>query len=305
MTVCLTLSNEISNDNWKTSIPLINGLGTEGIGSVFQYHILMNFFSDFIGIDFTFPGSENLSHYSYTKYSAEEFHKSIDDFFNFPNLDNNWDEVYMITELNEDFFRLIDENRTSNKRILLNLYRCHLHILNFCSKNLHEIFIKDRIDKIRNNLVFTGEKYFDDDINISLHLRTPNPNDIAAEIVSPLRELYTKEKDFHRYKNLIDYLKEQSKGRKVTFHIHSQGFKYNFNEFLDLIDNDFDVQLHIDDNPLSDLYHMANSSLLIMANSSFSWIASFLNSNQIIVRDNWSLFVHSNSIRANYDYKLL
>ena len=72
----------------------------------------------------------------------------------------------ILEELNEDFFRLIDENRTSNKTILLNLYRCHLHILNFCSKNLHEIFIKDRIDKIRNNLIFTGERYFNDDIYI-------------------------------------------------------------------------------------------------------------------------------------------
>ena len=303
MSVYLTLSNEVSDDSWKTSIPLINGLGTEGIGSVFQYHILMYFFSDFIGIDFTFPGSENLSHYSYTKYSTEEFHKSIDDFFNFSNLDNNWDEVYMITELNEDFFRLIDENRTSNKTILLNLYRCHLHILNFCSKNLHEIFIKDRIDKIRNNLIFTGERYFNDDINISLHLRTANPNDVPSEIISPLRELYIMERDFCRYKNLIDYLKEQVKEQKATLHIHSQGFKNNFDEFLELIDDNFDIQLHIDDNPLSDIYHMSNADLLIISNSSFSWLPSLLNSNQKIARDNFTNgpFVH-NCLKANYDF---
>ena len=105
-----------------------------------------------------------------------------------------------------------------------------------------------------------------------------------------------------RYRNLINFLKSSTEGRKTTLHIHSQGFITKFDEFLDLKENDFNVRIHLDDHPVSDLYHMANADLLIMANSSFSWIASFLNSNQIIVRDNWSWFVHSNSLKANYDF---
>jgi hypothetical protein len=48
---------------------------------------------------------------------------------------------------------------------------------------------------------------------------------------------------------------------------------------------------------------MSNSNLFIMSNSSFSWIASLLNSNQKIVRDNFTNgpFTH-NALRANYDY---
>tara|TARA_B100000131_G_scaffold14402_1_gene14746 strand:- start:440 stop:1399 length:960 start_codon:yes stop_codon:yes gene_type:complete len=315
MSIFLTLSDEASDDSWKTSIPKYNGLGTEGIGSVFQYQILLSFYADFIGIDFIFPGSENLSHHSYTEYSEKEFHQNIDSFFNFPKMNNNWDEVFMFAELqstndprgaqifNGELVSFIEKNKDTEKNILINLHWCHLYLLKFCQQNESEIFTKERIESIRDNLIFTGKKYFDGNINISLHLRTANPNDIPSEIVSPLRELYIMERDFYRYKNLIDYLKEQAKGQKATLHIHSQGFKNNFDEFLELIDDNFDIQLHIDDNPLSDIYHMSNADLLIISNSSFSWLPSLLNSNQKIARDNFTNgpFVH-NCLKANYDF---
>jgi hypothetical protein len=136
-----------------------------------------------------------------------------------------------------------------------------------------------------------------------LHIRTANPNDIPSEVVSPYREKYNFEKDFNRYLNLINFLKENTKEQKATLHIHSQGFTSNFQEFLELKTDIFDVQLHIDDHPVSDLYHMSNADLLIMSNSSFSWVASLLNSNQKIVRDNFinGSFVH-NAVKANYNF---
>jgi len=317
MSICLVLTNEVSNHSWKTSVPLNDGWGTEGMGSMIQYQLLLYFFSDFTGIPFTYSGSNNFSHHNYTEYSKDEFHKSIDTFFNLPKIESVWDKVYDYTgdkdrhqknihnrnSFDNEFFDLVKKYERSADKILLNLNGCHMKVLTYCEENLEKIFTKDRIDRIRNNLIFTGKKYFDHDINISLHLRTSNPNDIPAEIVSPLRELYTTEKDFYRYKNLIEYLKEQAKGQKATLHIHSQKFKNNFNEFLELIGNDFNVQLHIDDNPLSDIYHMSNADLLIMSNSSFSWLASLLNINQKIVRDNFTngTFVH-NSLKANYDF---
>ena len=68
-------------------------------------------------------------------------------------------------------------------------------------------------------------------------------------------------------------------------------------------ENDFNVRIHLDDPPVSDIYHMANADLLVMSNSSFSWVPSLLNSNQKIVRDNFTNgpFVH-NHIKANYDF---
>ena len=101
----------------------------------------------------------------------------------------------------------------------------------------------------------------------------------------PYREYYIKENHFGRYTNLINFLKEQTKNKKTILHIHSQGFSTDFTEFFVFKDDNFDVQLHIDDHPISDIYHMSNSDLFIMSNSSFSWITSFLNSNQIILAE--------------------
>lgn len=303
MSVCLTLSNKVSDESWKKKVPAIDGFGTEGIGSMMQYHLLLRFLTDFLGADFTYPGSTNFAHHSYSGYTEEEYISLIDTFFNFPNIDKEWDEVIDFTEVNGNLLSFIESNKNSEKRILANLSNCHRQIEDICSQNTSKIFTKERIDKIRDNLFFTGKKYFDSNINISLHIRTANPNDIPSEVVSPYREKYNFEKDFNRYLNLINFLKENTKEQKATLHIHSQGFTTNFQEFLELKTDIFDVQLHIDDHPVSDLYHMSNADLLIMSNSSFSWVASLLNSNQKIVRDNFinGSFVH-NAVKANYNF---
>lgn len=302
MSICLTLSNKVSDDSWKINIPPIDGFGTEGIGSMMQYHLLLEFYADFLGVDFTYPGSVNFSHHSYSGYSENEYLNLIDTFFNFPNLKNEWDEVYNFININAELFSLIENNK-NNRRVLVNLSNCHREVESICKQNLKDIFTEDRIDKIRNKLIFKGKKYFDDGVNVSLHLRTTNPNDIPSEIVSPLREYYVKERDFYRYKNLVNYLKKNIEEQRVTLHIHSQGFTTNFEEFLEFKSDRFGVQLHIDDHPVSDLYHMSNSDLLIMSNSSFSWVASLMNKNQKIVRDNFTngSFIH-NCLKANYNF---
>jgi len=303
MSVCLTLSNKSSDDSWKKKIPLIDGFGTEGIGSMLQYHLLLYFFADFIGVGFTYPGSENFAHHAYTEYSKEEYFAMIDSFFNFPNTNGCWDEVLEVTEMNDQLMALINANREGDKKILINLHNCHKSLASVCGQYMNEIFTKERIDRIRNNLSFDGERYFDEGINISLHIRTANPNDIPAEIVSPYREKYIFERDFTRYTNLVNFLKRNTEGRKTTLHIHSQGFTTNFEEFFELKEEDFNIKLHIDDHPISDIYHMVNADLLIMSNSSFSWLSSLMNSNQKISRDNFinGPFVH-NCLKANYDY---
>ena len=313
MSICLIVSDEVSDDSWKTSIPKYNGLGTEGIGSVYQYQLLLAFYADFIGVDYTFSGTTNLSHHAYTEYSAEGFCQSLDNFFNFSNLKKEWDEVHMFAQLestsdprgvdifNGELLSFRDDNK--DKDILVNLHWCHVHLAKFCAQHVAEIFTKERIDRIRSRLVFEGEKYFEDGLNISWHVRSANPSDIPVEIVSPLRELYVPDRDFVRYRNLINFLKSSTEGRKTTLHLHSQGFVTKFEEFLDLKENDFNVRIHLDDPPVSDIYHMANADLFVMSNSSFSWVPSLLNSNQKIVRDNFTNrpFVH-NHIKANYDF---
>ena len=133
-------------------------------------------------------------------YSEEKYFNKIDSFFNFPHVEDNWDEVYDYEgQINDQFFSLLDQYKDSKNRILINLHDCHRAVDSFCGNNIQSIFTKERVDRIRNNLVFEGEKYFNEGLNISWHMRTPNPNDIPAEIVSPYREYYVKERDFGRY----------------------------------------------------------------------------------------------------------
>lgn len=309
MTVYITLNNLKSDESWKQKIPLIDGFGTEGIGSMLQYHVLLSFLSDYTGIPFTYPGSQNFAHHSYTEYSESDYFRKIDKFFNFPNIHIEWDEVIDFggdlntANIDQEFFSLVEQSKNSDKNILINMHNCHRAVDRFCSSRVQDIFTKERVDKIRNNLVFEGKKYFDEGINICLHLRTPNPNDIPAEIVSPLREYYVKETHFGRYSNLVSFLKTQIGDKNSTLHIHSQGFSTDFSEFYVFEDKNFKVKLHIDDHPVSDIYHMANADLFVMSNSSFSWLPSLLNSNQKIVRDNFTngTFTH-NSIRTNYEF---
>lgn len=304
MSVYLTLSNNFLDGSWDGNLLPIDGLGTEGIGSVMQFHILLRFFSDYYGVFFTYPGSSNFSHYSYTHQTQDEYLKSIDKFFNFPNIKHQWEEVYNILDLDDHLFYLIESNKNNDKIVLINFWKSHGHLRSICQQKCSEIFIKDRVDRIRSSLVFEGKKYFDENVNISLHIRVENPCDIESEIHSSYRELYAYNKDFYRYENLLKYLQEKYKNKKATLHIHSQGFKENFEEFLQFRTDDFDIQVHLDDHPVSDLYHMSNSDLLITSNSSFSWISSLLNSNEKIVRDNQFNSIHfaHNVIKSNYDY---
>lgn len=308
MTVFLTLNNLKSDETWKKGIPLIDGFGKEGIGSMLQYHLLLSFLSDYINIPFTYPGSKNFAHHSYTEYSENDYFGELDKFFNFPNVVTEWDEVinfggdFNSANIDQEFFSLVEQSKNSNKNILINMHNCHRAIDTFCSNNIQNIFTKERVDRIRNNLIFNGKKYFDDDfVNISWHIRTANPNDIPAEIVSPYRDLYVKEKSFERYSNLVLFLKENTKTKKTILHIHSQGFCTDFSEFLVFEDENFQIKLHIDDTPMSDIYHMSNADLFVMSNSAFSTIPSVLSSSQKIVRDNHHTWTF-NSIKTNHDF---
>jgi|TARA_R100000030_G_scaffold35423_1_gene26427 hypothetical protein len=308
MSVTLTLSNKPVDESWYEKVPLIDGFGTEGIGSMIQYHLLLSFFSDSIGVSFTYPGSENFGHHSYVDCSESEYVNSIDKFFNFPNISKKWDKIINFggdvnINLDESFFSLVKQYQNSDENVLINLHDGHLAVSRYCAANVQHVFTEQRVDKIRNNLVFDGEKYFDDKINISWHVRTSNPNDVPAEIVSPLRELYFYEKDYQRYVNLINALKYTFDEKEVNLHIHSQGFTSDFSEFTKLKTDNFNIIAHLDDDAVSDLYHMSHADLFVMSNSSFSWVASLLNSNQKITRDNFTngSFVF-NFTKANYDF---
>ena len=285
------------------------GTGHDGIGSVVYYQLLTYIISKRIGVGFSHSGFDRLSHYDYTNYSHTEWSNCFTRFFNFPFLKKP-DKVVTINGIYDNLFCLIDQYKNSEESVLVDMHQptfaysgARESVEQYFIKNIDVLYDKGTIDSIRNNLLFEESKYFNQNkFNISLHIRSINPND--SEFHSQ-RELYDPLKDFIKYQKLIDQLKHKYRDIDADLHIHSQGDLNHFQEYLKLSNQKFKINLHINDNPWRDLYHMSNSDLFIMSNSSFSHIASLMNTNTIIVRDNFWHFTYPNSIKVDYNYNIL
>lgn len=284
----------------------MNGNKTEGAGAMMMYPIMLSFVSKFFGVEFSFSGVKDLSHFEYTDYTgdSESWSKSFEEFFNFPKLKNP-DEIIRGFSFDQNLVNFIAENRNTNKEILIELpqHGATWPMMCFCEQNSDIIFTEELVKEAKNNLRFSGEKYFNNgEVNIALHIRTENPKDVDAS--STERELYNYERDFSRYLNLIDRLKQKYYNKKTVLHIYSQGFTNSFEEFVNLTTEMFEVKLHIDEHPISDLYHMIYSDCFIMANSAFSYIASFMRTDLTYVRDNFWCFTYPSTIKVDYNFNI-
>lgn len=285
------------------------GTGHDGIGSVVYYQLLTYIISKHLDIEYSHSGFDKLSHYDYTNYSQAEWCNSFTKFFNFPFLKNP-DKVITISGMYDNLFSLIDQYKNSEESVLIDMNQptfayigARESVEQYFIQNIDTLYDRNIIDNIRNNLVFDESKYFDKSkFNISLHIRSINPND--SEFHSH-RELYNPLTDYIKYENLIEQLKYKYRDTDSEIHIHSQGKVSDFQNYLRLSNEKFQIVLHINENPWSDLYHMSNSDLLIMSNSSFSHIASLMNTNMIFVRDNFWHFTYPNSIKVDYNYNIL
>lgn len=285
------------------------GTGHDGIGSIVYYQLLTYIISKHLGVGYSHSGFNRLSHYDYTGYSHNEWCESFTKFFNFPHLKNP-DRIITLRGISDSLFSLIDQYKNAQESILIDMNQptfayigARESVEQYFIENIDTLYDKNIIDDVRNNLIFQDKQYFDKNkFNISLHIRSINPND--SEFHSH-RELYNPSKDYQKYVNLIDRLKHKYRDTDSELHIHSQGELTHFENYLSLSSETFQITLHINENPWSDIYHMSNSDLLIMSNSSFSHIASLMNTNTIFVRDNFWHFTYPNSIKVDYNYNIL
>ena len=68
------------------------------------------------------------------------------------------------------------------------------------------------------------------------------------------------------------------------FHIYSQGQEEWFDNFLN---QGWKVHLHINEHPLTSLYHMIKCDIRVMSNSSMSYLAALYGRGLSIARDNF------------------
>ena len=272
-----------------------NGFDAEGIGSVAQWNILLAALAQDLEVEFCADPFSNLNHYQYNGFSSKDWSDLFTKFFNFKtrNASNK------LIEYNGDINGLQNLINTSNEDLTINLSK--QFIVNNCFSRITEFGDKGYFTNIRNNLVFEDDVSFDKNyLNISLHLRSTNPGDIPPDC--PAMETFGVWLGEDKICNLIDQLKQKYYNSKVRLYIHSQGDSEKFSMVQNKSTEEFQVILKLNELPTRDLYHMSYSDVLILARSSYSWIAHLLNDNLTIARDNFHQPLKSGIIFLNSNY---
>jgi hypothetical protein len=275
-----------------------NGFNKEGIGSVVQWNLLLFCMAKDLGVEISVLPFKNIAHYNYTNYTSKEWSESFTNFFKFPYTSEFDVELEFDGEY-KDLEDFIDENLHTEKNISISIPK--KFIVEHGQKNISKYFQKKYLTEIKQNIAVDKNYFQKNHLNICLHIRSNNPNDVDFDIC---REAFLRHIDDSKFKNIITELKDKHQDNKVCLHIHSQGDIENFNNILNLSTKNFKIKCHLNEHPTVDIYHMSNADFLIMANSSYSWICHLLNYNPTYVRDNFWHSVYPNAIFLNSDYKI-
>lgn len=283
-----------TNSDGAKSQGYLNSGRIEGIGAIAQYQLLLYAICKKLGVEYYNSGFKNIGHSSYMNYTIEEWSNSFNAFFNL-STNVKIDYEYSFSKIDTEFFNFIETNKNDFYSTLI--YLEPESVLEYGQKIISETFEKEYLKDLKQNFIF-DQNYFEPNVlNVSFHIRNINPEDNSFQ---DFRELY--DKDNQNYILLMQQLKHICKDENVKLHIHSQGNESEFERILEYQENNFQINLHLNDHPMSDIYHMAHSDLLIMANSSFSWIAHLLNYNVSLVRDNFWHVTYPNTLKLDYNY---
>lgn len=241
-----------------------DGENTEGIGALAQYQIFAFAYALASHANFKFYPFTNLQHYQHCGVTQQEF----------------------CDDVNELFKCLKESSKSGVKEVRLQPKM----LMKFGQENLH--FVKKALDPL-NLCLPKSQKYFSDkDVNVALHLRTYTDTDCCT---APVREYLTegnKESVKKYYSNILTKIKEVYYDDNIVLHVYGQGTEEN-HKFLDEIHDN--VQYHIDEYPPITLYHMTNADILLMANSSFSYVPHLFNKSFTIAKPSFHHKLHENN----------
>lgn len=245
-----------------------DGGNTEGLGALAQYQLFTYALAKMHDCGFVFDGFKNLQHYQYNNVTQEKFSADASSFFNLVSdkAEGRCERVRSLATLYE--LLSVKENLTLELD-----WCCFGQIMN------NPVIIRDIEQQglIKNlPLSFDVQQvYFNPGKpKIAIHIRKFTGTDCDR---SPVREVFTDQRrDF--YQNLIHNISEII---DAEFHIFSQGIASDY-AFL----NSANVVMHIEEYPIISLYHMIHSDVLVMANSSFSYIAHLLGHPITFLRQN-------------------
>ena len=249
-----------------------DGKQTEGIGAVAQCQIHAYTLSKMLNIDYTSTNFENLQHY--------QEHSTLEQF-------SQDDKYWVVKDLcvvigNADLMRMADNN--------------------------HQTW-KPFVEELSSLVFFDEDKYYydDDKLNIAVHITNfiegrDNDRSLSREqfVQGNKKEQY--------YINLLQkfdqiFNQDNKTGTlEKEYHIFSRsqtpGDLTQFEAFTKL---GLPIKFHIDEHPLTSLYHLIKSDVKVLSNSSFSYISAIYGEGVSIARTNFHHKIPDNVIYSEYD----
>lgn len=280
-----------------------DGKQTEGIGAVAQCQIHTYTLSKMLGVGFVSTKFENLQHYQEHD-TQENFSNDVTNFFNFPNQIEPPSDAVKFDHVDQTFLDFIEKNRNSDD-IYVEISNKDLIRVAISNTEKWSSVIPD-LSKLVS--IDDSKKYFDEDkLNISLHITNfieGRDNDRTLQ-----REQF--EQGNRKEKYYIDLLQKfddifNRRGRTLfvdkEYHIYSRSqIPGDLNQFEAFTKLSLPIKFHIDEHPLISLYHLIQSDVKVLSNSSFSYISALYGDGLNIVRDNFFCKLPYNAVYTDYD----
>tara|TARA_B100001250_G_scaffold366119_1_gene347272 strand:- start:656 stop:1561 length:906 start_codon:yes stop_codon:yes gene_type:complete len=281
-----------------------DGYQTEGIGAVAQCQIHTYTLSRMLGVEFASTKFENLQHYQ--EHSTQvEFCQDVTKFFNFPKGQLNSDNVVSFEKIDEEFIKFVEENR-NEKDLYVEVGRADMMRTADNNYQKWNSFVKD----LSSLVVFDKSKYYFDEekLNVSLHITNfieGRDNDRSTS-----REQFIQGNDKEKYyinllqkfDKILNDKNNRASSVEKEYHIYSRsqtpGDLEQFDAFTKL---GLPIEFHIDEHPLTSLYHLIHSDIKVLSNSSFSYISAIYGDGLSIARDNFHHKIPENVIYSDYD----
>ena len=282
-----------------------DGKQTEGIGAVAQCQIHTYTLSKMLNVGYVSTNFKNLQHYQEHS-TQEKFCEDVTKFFNFPNsqaIESVDDSVYF-ERVDQNFVDFVKKNQKDDD---LYVEIGNMDLMRIADNNyqIWEPFIKE----LSPLVFFDQDKYYYDDekLNIALHITNfiegrDNDRSLSREqfVQGNKKEQY--------YINLLQkfdqiFNKDSKTGSlEKEYHIYSRsqtpGDLTQFESFTKL---GLPIKFHIDEHPLTSLYHLIKSDVKVLSNSSFSYISAIYGEGVSIARTNFHHKIPDNVIYSEYD----
>jgi len=279
-----------------------DGLQTEGIVSVAQNQIHTYTLSKMLGIGFASTKFENLMHYQEHD-TQKNFCRDVTNFFNFPNQIEPLEDSVKFEHVDQNFFNFIKDNINKDD---IYVEISNKDLIRFAISNVEnwKHYIQD-LSKLVD--IDDSKKYFDaNKLNISLHITNfieGRDNDRTSQ-----REQFVqgnlKEKYYITILQKLDRIFNQRNASLFVdkeYHIYSRSqTPGDLNQFEAFTKLGLPIKFHIDEHPLVSLYHLINSDVKVLSNSSFSYISALYGTGLNLVRDNFFCKLPFNTIYTDY-----